>query len=60
MRLLTSRSFPLRTEECSPGEPEDEVQAVDELQAANEVRSAYGLYSVHEPPCSHWYELPRL
>jgi hypothetical protein len=29
-----------RDEECSPGEPEAEVQAVDELQAANEARSA--------------------
>ena len=29
-----------RDEECSPGEPEAEVQDVDELQAANEARSA--------------------
>ena len=29
-----------RDEECSPGEPEAEVQAVDELQAANEARAA--------------------
>ena len=29
-----------RDEECSPGEPEAEVQAVDELQAANGARAA--------------------